>query len=263
MKKKEYKDEFERRRAERQRRIRKRRTIIFFICFIIIAAAVGVALCLTVFFPIEKITASGSEVYTPEQIVSSCGLKKGDNLFAFSETELNETLRRALPYIESVAVKRSLPGSVELTVKDSSEYACFNVDGGFYVINSQGFVLNRYDSKPENILEIRASDVKCEVGSTAVYGSDKERETAESLLNSLRDSDISVDYIDVSSTVSISAKVDGRFIVDFGTSNNLDKKVAHLAGMIKSIDTGRSGKINLSMWSKERTEGTFIEEAIE
>ena len=263
MKNKEYKDDFERRRAERQRRIRKRRIIIFFICFIIIAVAVGVALCLTVFFPIEEITASGSKVYTAEQIVNSCGLNKGDNLFAFSENDLNETLRRALPYVKSVTVKRSLPGSVKLTVKDSSEYACFNVDGGFYVINSEGFVLNRYDSIPDNILEIRASNVKCEVGSTAVYGNEKERQTAESLLSSLRDSDISVNYIDVSSIVSISAKVDSRFIVDFGTSNNLDKKVAHLAGMIRSIDAGRSGKINLSMWSKDRTEGTFIEEAIE
>lgn len=263
MKKKEYKDDFERRRAERQRRIRKRRTIIFFICFIIITAAVGVALSLTVLFPIEKITASGSNVYTPEQIVSSCGLKKGDNLFAFSENELYETLRRALPYIESVTVKRSLPGSVELTVKDSSEYACFNINGGFYVIDSQGFVLNMYDSKPENILEIRASEVKCEVGSNAVYGNEKERQTAELLLDCLSDNDISVDYIDVSSAVSISAKVEGRFTVDFGTSNNLDKKAAHLAGMIKSIDKNRSGKINLSMWSKERTQGTFIEEEIE
>lgn len=263
MKKKQFRDDFERRRAERQRRIRKRRLIIFFICFIAVMLAVGITLSLTVFFPIENITAGGSKIYTGEQIIDACGVSQGDNLFTFTQKEIGEKIRKTLPYVKSINVKRRLPGSVEITVSDAAEYACYKINEKYFVADKTGFVLNEYDSVPENVFEIRANGVKCKVGSYAEYTDSETEKTVSQLIDTLVSSKIHINYIDVTDTLAVTAKVENRFVVQFGTVNNLDKKTAHLAGMIKKIDSQKTGKINLSMWTSSKTEGTFIESAVE
>ena len=58
--------------------------LIGFMLFIVLLILVGVILSLTVLFPINNITAKGSSKYTAEQIISSSGIKTGDNLFISS-----------------------------------------------------------------------------------------------------------------------------------------------------------------------------------
>lgn len=225
--------------------------------------AVGIALSLTVFFPIENLTAGGSKIYTSEQIINACGVSKGDNLFTFTQNEMCDKIRKTLPYVKGVKVKRRLPGNVEITVSDATEYACYKTDEKYFVTDKTGFVLNEYDSVPENVFEIRANGVKCKVGSYTEYKDDEIEKTVLQLVDTLTSSKIHINYIDVTDTLAVTAKVENRFIVLFGTVNNLDKKTAHLAGMIKKIDSQKTGKINLSMWTSSKTEGTFIEGAVE
>lgn len=255
-------DDFERRRAERRRRIRKRRIILFFVFFILMMTVVGVALSLTVFFPIKRIVVSGSDIYTPQQIADACGLKAGDNLFAFSGQKLTETLRSNLPYVAAVAVKRELPDTVHLTVTDAAEHACYLVDGKYYTVGRDGFVLSSGDSPSENVFEIRAKDVKCKVGSMVEYKNQTTGDLILKIAGYLEDNKVKIDYIDVTDPVSISAKVEGRFIVNFGNGNYLERKIAHMAAMIKNMEEGKTGKINLSMWTPDKTQGTFVEENI-
>ena len=120
-------DEFLKKRKARQRRIRKRRMIIGFSLFLILLAVVGIILSLTVLFPINNISAKGSERYTAEQIISSSGIKLGDNLFVSSVK--TDALREKLPYIQRVKIKRTLPDSIAITVKDAVPYACHLTEG--------------------------------------------------------------------------------------------------------------------------------------
>ena len=61
----------------------------------------------------------------------------------------------------------------------------------------------------------------------------------------------------ITDELDIKIKTEGRFIVEFGTSNSLENKFAHLAGMIKNIDQSKTGTVNLSMWSASNTEGAL------
>ena len=81
MKNIDYTDEFLQRRKERQKKARKRRLVGWFIFVMILLLLVGVILSLTVFFPIAKLTFSGSDVYSSSQIADASGIDIGDNLF--------------------------------------------------------------------------------------------------------------------------------------------------------------------------------------
>ena len=57
----------------------------------------------------------------------------------------------------------------------------------------------------------------------------------------------------------ITVFVEDRFEVNLGSDENIKEKIDHLSGMVKEIGE-RKGSINLEMWSKTDSKGTFIEE---
>lgn len=259
----EAKDEFLRRRLERQRKIRKRRICIFFFFFILILLCIGAVLCFTVLFPIEKINISGSEKYTAEQIAEACTVKVGDNLFNFTESGVEAELSKKLPYVEKIKIKRHFSGILDITVTDASEYACYNTDGKYFTVSSAGKVLKQTDSATEGFFCITGAAAVCEIGSNIEFSDEKSEELISEITEALTAKKIKTDYIDISDTVAITVGVEGRFKVLLGNANSLEEKINHLGGMLESIGDGKTGKINLSMWTSSDTRGTFVEGQIE
>lgn len=252
------KDEFQLRREARQKKLRKKRAkrTLIFILFLIVA--VSVILCLTVLFPIKKVSASGSKLYSQKQIVNASNLK-GKNVLTASEEKTEEILRNTLPYVDSVKFKRKLPDTIDVKVTDAAEYAYYTFKGKFYTVSKKGNVLEEKTAEPLNLLKINCSTVNCAVGEKVKIKSERERKAVNQILKALKAKEINVNAIDVTNSVAIKVRVEGRFDVNLGNKDNLNKKIAHLKGMITSIGDTRKGNIDLSMWSPEKSEGSFTE----
>lgn len=258
MKNEPIRDEFLEKRKARQRRARKKRMITGFIVFVIIALITLVILSLTVFFPIERITASGSKIYTSEEIIATSGIKKGDNIFTFDKKTAESLLKAKLPYIENVEFIRDFPSGLSIKVNDAKPYYCILVNGEYYSISKAEWVLEKSIEKPENIFEMKIKDVKSTVGSKLVFNNEKTKNIFEKTLKLLEDNEIKIDYIDVTNPIIIKAGVEGRFDVNFGTENSLESKIKHLRKTMDAIPKNESGSINLSMWNDQKPEGTFV-----
>ncbi len=263
MKKTEERDEFLRKRAERQKKIRKRRLRVFFAVFTVMLLCIGVLLSLTVFFPIEKITASGSVIYTEEQLLKASGVNLGDNLFLVSVNQITERLKEKLPYVESVKLKRELPNTLKITVADAEEFACYSLKDEYFIVSESGWVLSRSAYEPENLFTVYGADVKCSVGSCMEIGEKMHTELVNSISAASKSAGVTLNAIDLTSRTEIILKADGRFQVNLGTTNDIEDKIKHLAAMIENIPAEKSGRINLSMWSKNNTQGTFAESGAE
>lgn len=252
-------EDVNRRRKERRRKIRKKRMISGLISFFILSLVVLAILCVTVFFPIERVTVTSSKKYTPQQVVDAAGITQDTNLIVVSENKLTEKIREKLPFVDSIKLKRDFPNHLIISVNDAKEYAVIKKGGEYYTISKKGYVLCKYSEKPENILEIICGKKNLTLGKMAELSSKSEVSAVENIVTYLNQKSIPTDYVDVSDSLNLEVKICGRFIVNFGTSANLDKKIAHLDGMVKKIDQEKTGKINLSMWSSQKTEGTFVE----
>lgn len=246
------------RRASRQRIARRRRLKIAFIFFLIIALITLAIMCFTVFFPIKRINVSGSNIYSKSEVIKASGITTDDNLFVVSQEKIEKNIRKKLPYIDSVKLKRTLPDAVILTVVDAKEYAYYTHEDKFYILSSAGYVLKCQDEQPENVFEIITSGISGNVGEKAVYKNTAEEELINLLITELSNEQINIDKIDVSNILELNVMVDGRFDVYLGTNEYTHEKIAHLASMIQSI-TDRGGKINLSMWTPTNSQGTFVE----
>ena len=259
MKKEIPRDEFIRKRMERQRRIRKRRLIIFFIFFIITAVCVGITLSLTVFFPIEKINITGSKIYTSEEILKFSNIEKGENIFTLSEEKEEKPIRLALHYVEKIAIERNISGTLDIIVTDAKEFICYDISGRYFTVSKSGWVLKETAKPPEKLIRIKTKDIECSVGTEIDFKDNNIKSVIEKIISETEKEKINLNVMDVTDTLTLKIKVENRFIVDLGKNDNLDKKIKHLSGMIKSIPSEKSGNINLSMWTTTNTQGTFME----
>ncbi len=246
------------RRAARQKKARRRRLKIAFIFFLIIALVTLAIMCFTVFFPIKRINVSGSEIYSKSEIIKASRLSTDDNLFVVSEEEIEGNIRKKLPYIDNVKLKRVLPDAVILTVTDAKEYAYYQSGEKYFVLSNSGYILKEQTEVPENVFQIVTGGIEGKVSNRAKYKNSAEQELVNTLVSTLEQKEINIDKIDVSNILEITLEVEGRFTVTLGTSEHLQEKIAHLSGMIDSIPD-RSGKINLSMWTPTNSQGSFVE----
>ncbi len=258
MKKEISRDEYSRKRAEKRRKIRKRRITAFLIFFIVLLMCVGVVLSFTVFFPIDSLSASGSKIYTNEEIIKISGINVGDNLFAANKNAAEKQLKKVLPYVDKVEFDRTLPGTLNIKVKDAQEFACYKIGKAYYTVSENGWVLKKDTEKNKKLFTVIANGVKCKVGSEIVFEDKSQKELVDTIAQALKSEKLTADVINVTNNVELSVKIDNRFDVNFGTSNDLSDKIRHLSGMIKEIPEGKGGKINLSMWTTDNTRGTFV-----
>lgn len=259
MKNEPIRDEFLEKRKARQKKARKKRLVTRLIVLIVVLAITAVVLCLTVFFPITKITASGSKIYTSEEIIANCGIKTGDNIFVFSKKRATDLIKAKLPFVEKVEFIRNFPDTLKIKVYDAKPYYCVSQNGAYFNVSKAGWVLEKLAEKPDNAFEIRISDVKCNVGTQIQFNDEKSYNMLQNVIKLLEDNDFEIDYVDVTNAITIKAGVEGRFDVNFGTENSLENKVMHLKATIENIPQNKSGSINLSMWNDQNLQGTFVE----
>lgn len=255
-------DEFLEKRRARQKKARKKRLIAGFVVFMIAIIITTVILCLTVLFPIKNIVASGSQIYSSEEIIENSGIKTGDNIFTFSKRNAINSLKNKLPFVDKVEFKRSLPDKLTIKVYDAKPYYCIEQKGEYYNVSKSGWVLEKLSEKPSGNFEIKIKNVSCSVGNQIVFKDEKSHKMLENTIKLLEDNSFRIDYVDVTNSVTIKAGVEGRFDVNFGTENSLENKIMHLKATIKKIGDNKSGSINLSMWNNQKPQATFVENNI-
>lgn len=252
-------DEFQKRRIQRRKKIRRRRTVIGILVFICLSVAVFIALSLTVLFPVKQIVVSGESRYTYDQIISASGITEENNIFTFSSEKAMQRIRKNLPYIGEMTIERKLPGTVDIKIKsEQTEFACYNINGRFYAVSKDHFVLNYYSQPPQSLFVINHDEAECVIGEKVVYKNKKTKEATFVLIDELVNNGIKINNVKVPNSTSLSATVEERFIVSFGGVTDIESKVAHLAGMIEKISPSETGRIDLSMWTVKNSEGIFI-----
>ncbi len=249
--------------AERlaKRRRRRRRVAVLLFSFLLLTIAVLWILSVTVFFPISSVSTSGNTLYDTESVISASGINVGDKLFGVSEKKVRTKLTEDLPYIKSVELKRNLFDNIEIVVTETSDAFCYSQNGVYYTADTDNKILKSFENKPERIAEIIVGEIpQIEIGHILDIG-EENLELANSVHKILTRANIVIDSLDISNTSAITAKIEGKFSVNFGTMQDIESKTEHLRAMIKEIIANNgedaTGKIDLSVWTSKKREGYF------
>lgn len=251
--------EAEIKRKQRKKKIRKRRFFIFIIVLFIGGIVTLGVLLKTKLFPIKKVAVDGSEIYSKQEIIKASGINSKTPIMSITENSVKNNLQKRLPYIETVKIKRSFPDAVKLTVTDATEAFAFKSGNEAFIVSDSLRVLTKVKTINEKLISVSANDLTLKTGREVSFKNSEDKELFDLLYTYITEKKIKLNSIDLTDHVHITVFVEDRFEVNLGANENIREKIDHLGGMIKEIGE-RKGKINLEMWSKTDSKGTFIAE---
>ncbi|MFF5443622.1 cell division protein FtsQ/DivIB [Streptomyces sp. NPDC012888] len=95
---------------------------------------------------VEQVTAEGTDVLTPQQVVQAAAVPVGAPLASVDTDEIEARLRGRLPRVDSVDVVRSWPNGIGLEVTERKPVLLIKKDADFVEVDGSGV---RFDTVPK------------------------------------------------------------------------------------------------------------------
>ena len=227
------------------------RKIIRILSYGAIAAVVlivGVVLSLTVLFKTQVYEVTGNTRYPEEDIIETCGISKGENIFLAPKGPAEKRLVKNFPYIEEADVSSSIPDTIRIAVIEAVEGYLVKVsDKEYLVISTKGRILNQTDNPGEYDLPIFIGPKlqSGEVGDYVSYEDDSVLDMIESITQTFADNGYQgITEIDATNTADISFTYDDRIKVRLGIPEALDYKVRTAMTIInENLDKNQTGTV--------------------
>jgi len=124
----------------------KKRILAFTTTILLIAIVVVLALTAPI-FNITDIQVQGNEKLDTNTILTLSGLKKGENIFKFNQSIVQNIKENT--YVENVEIKRKLPGTVLISIEERKVKYQINFINSYAYLDKNGYILENSTIKQE------------------------------------------------------------------------------------------------------------------
>lgn len=251
-------------RAPKRKRRRTGRQALNYLLLLIVAAAVMVALSVTVLFNIKTVITEGLTKYAPQAVIEASGVKEGDNLLRVNERAVRKRLLELFPYIEDVSLRRVLPDKLAIEVTEAAVLGACQTDSGYVIVGGTGRILETGVSQPPSDamtvygMYIHDAAVNRILGT----GFDKEEQEAKEqelasleslshLVEAVRETGFSdITLVDFSDPLNMAVVYDGRVLIELGSIADLRYKLQFVSYVLEEqLQEGYQGKVDASYCS--------------
>lgn len=138
---------------------RPHRLIILILAVVLAGAATLWILYGSPWLRLERVSASGTRVLTPEQVRNAADVPVGSPLVSVDTGAIEARLRRKLPRIDSVDVVRSWPHGISLNVTERTPVLLIEKGANFIEVDDEGVRFATVSDAPKNVpsLELAVS----------------------------------------------------------------------------------------------------------
>lgn len=100
----------------------------------------GIYFLLSPYFNIKSIVTTGNEKITSEELISLSGIQLEENMFKISSHKVEENIKTN-SYIDSIHMKRKLPDTIQIQVKERKAAYMLLIGNAYMYLNTQGYLL--------------------------------------------------------------------------------------------------------------------------
>ncbi len=229
--------------SQRRKKAVMRRNFIIFFVFLVIALIAGIIIS-AAFFKVNNITVKNadkniniSSYYTKDDIIKASGFTVGKNLVIADISGAKKSIETSLPYIGTASIKRKLPDTLEITVKDSDAKYAVPSSGEYVLLNENAKVLDDgANAVPDTAAVVLGVDIKnAQKGEMCVFANTDKSDKLMKLGKLFAHYSINdVTKINLESDTDIKFVVSNRITCILGTMTGADGKM-RLAS--KTIET--------------------------
>ncbi|MFC7309147.1 cell division protein FtsQ/DivIB [Streptomyces monticola] len=187
---------------------------------------------------VERVTASGTQVLTPQEVRDAARVPVGAPLISVDTDGIEERLRKELPRIDTVDVVRSWPHGIGLKVTERKPVLLIEKGGKFIEVDAGGVRFATADRAPKGVplLQLNAASSP----SLSRFGVDRLLHEAVRVAGDLpaavaKDARV----IEVRSYDSISLELSDGRTVDWGSGEKGDTKASVLTALMKAVPKAR------------------------
>lgn len=230
---------------------KRRRRTVFYAALFLSVTVVFLAVCFFLFFRVSEVRLENNEIYTDEQIMEQLPFAIGDNLFSFNTSEVEANLRKALPYIGSVEIKRELPAVIVVNVGERKAEMTLELGEEAYLLSGDLQVLARIGGNDitTGVTRLKTGAIeRCIVGETVTFSESRTANDLIELYNCLAENEMmdQIVSVDMTSRFDITLNYDNRFTVYLADIDNMEIKIRFLAGILEKLKADDTGYINLA-----------------
>lgn len=215
---------------------------------IVAAAVFGV----TVFFQVNTFEIHGVENYSEDAVIIASGIELGQSILLVDKGKVASRINTRLPYVQSVQIKRRLPGTVVITVTEGKAAASVRSEyDEYWLIDDKGKLMEQVnEDRAASVTQISGVSALLPVAGDQIRLSQEDQQrldVALELLQQLERYDLAgqIVSIDVTQLYNIVMYYTDQFEIQLGSTEELDYKIKYLAYALESLD-GKSGLIDLT-----------------
>ena len=113
----------------------------------VVAIVAALLVGMSIFFKVGQVNVSGSQKYTPWEIMEAAGIQEGDNLLTLNKGRAAGKIRTTLPYVDEVRIGIKLPKTVNIEITELAvAYAIEDDDGYWWLMDAEGTILESVSS---------------------------------------------------------------------------------------------------------------------
>ncbi|WP_199552877.1 FtsQ-type POTRA domain-containing protein [Streptomyces sp. N35] len=182
---------------------------------------------------VERVTTSGTQVLTPDQVLDAASVPVGAPLISVDTEAIEDRLRRQLPRIDSVDAVRSWPHGIALKVTERKPVLLLEKDGKFVEVDAEGVRFATVTSAPKNVPKLQLTADRSP--SLHRFGIDRLLVEAVEVARDIPPAVASrTRTMEVRSYDSISLELSDGRTVDWGSSEKGESKAAALTALMKA-----------------------------
>lgn len=260
-KKKKYKNKQEEERAKKKKkRILK---LVKWLTILGILAGTVIFFLLSPLFNILEIKVVGNQKITSEKIINMSGIVVNENAF---KIDIKQAIANILqePYIEKVEIKRVLPSTIEIQVKERQATFMLEFANGYVYINNQGYMLESAEEKLEiPIITGYVTPVENIVPGNRLQTEDlKKMETVLKIMETAKSNEIEkmITKIDISDEKNYTLILEGEGKTAYlGDASNINTRIQYLKLVIEK-EQGKRGEVFIN--KDVNTDGAIFREEV-
>ncbi|MBE6067864.1 MAG: FtsQ-type POTRA domain-containing protein [Clostridium lundense] len=202
------------------------------------------------YFNIKDINVNNNKNISISNVIETSKLSKGNNIFYIDLDSAKKNLLKN-PYILEAQIKRKLPSTLVVTIKEREAVFYGNKGNKYFVLDRNGAVLEeRQDINNMKLVKLQGFDEsKSKLGQPIVVDDERKIETARelsSLLGSKKDN-YGISIVDIGDITNIKVYYN-NICIKLGNNQNLDQKLNKAFNIVfqKEELKGKKGYIDVS-----------------
>lgn len=239
-------------RNNRRRYRRRGRFGFLYKMLAVIAVTVAFIMGIAVFFRVETVSVVGNSRYSAQEIIEVSKVEQGSNLFRINKFEMARRIRKGLPYVDAVNIRRGLPDTLIITVSECRAAAQIASESGQWLISKSGKQLEPAGQESVDVVKVTGLELLQPEAGAAILVREEEQERCDQLLQLLQAMDECelldrVSEIDMKSSVRILMELDDRFTVRLPMNGDFVYLLRAMDKAVQSLDDYETGTLDLTV----------------